>query len=191
MKKEDLCRVFSRMPQLTTRRLTLRPLRVSDSADMYDYARRPDVTKYLLWRPHADASYTKRYLEYLAGRYRIGAHYEWAIVDNESGRMIGTCGFASIDCVNNSAELGYVLHPDFHGKGIMHEAASRVLCYGFDTLHLRRIQARYMVENIASRHVLDKLGMTFEGVTRAGMLVRGFYRDIGVCAILREEFKAE
>ena len=191
MKREDLLRVFSHMPTLQTQRLLLRPMRVSDTDDMYEYAKDPEVTRYLLWRPHTCREYTRSYLEYLAGRYRLGAHYEWAMIHRESGRMIGTCGFASIDCPNACAELGYVLNPDFRGQGLVVEAARCVMDFAFNTLSLHRIEARYMIENLASRRVMDKLGMRFEGVARSSLLVKGLYRDIGKCAILKEEFKAE
>jgi ribosomal-protein-alanine N-acetyltransferase len=191
MKKENLFRIFSHMPELETERLRLRAAKVSDAEDMYAYARDPEVTKYLLWRPHPDKDYTRAYLEYLAGRYRIGAHYEWVMISKETGRMIGTCGFAHIDPPNNSAELGYVLNPAYRGQGLVVEAARRVMEFGFSTLSLHRIEARYMAENLPSRRVMEKLGMRFEGIRREAMLVKGLYRDIGVCAILRNEFYRE
>lgn len=191
MNKETLYRIFSHMPELETERLLLRPMRVCDSADMFAYAHDPEVTRYLLWRPHADVGYTRRYLEYLSGRYRIGAHYEWALIHRETGRMIGTCGFARIDTAHSCAELGYVLNPTFRGQELIPEAARRVLQFGFSVLGLHRIEARYMVENVASRRVMDKLGMSFEGIQRGSMLVKGAYRDIGVCAILANDFHAE
>ena len=190
MDKETLYRIFSNIPELETPRLLLRRMKVCDSADMYDYARRPEVTQYLLWRPHTDVDYTRRYLEYLGGRYRIGAHYEWAVICKENDRMIGTCGFARVDTANNCAELGYVLHPDYHGKGIMTEACLRVLQFGFQVLGLNRIEARYMLGNDASRRVMDRIGMLFEGVRRSGMLVKGSYRDIATCAILAKDYRA-
>lgn len=191
MKKENLLHIFSRMPELETPRLRLRPMRVCDTEDMYEYAKNPEVTRYLLWRPHPNPQYTKSYLEYLAGRYRIGAHYEWALISKETGHMIGTCGFAHIDCPNNRGELGYVLNPAYRGQGLVVEAAQRVMRFGFSVLGLHRIEARYMMENNASRRVMDKLGMRFEGIQRSGMLVRGLYRDIGVCAILANEFRQD
>ncbi len=191
MKKESLYRIFSHMPELQTENLLLRPARVSDADDMFAYAKNPEVSKYLLWSPHPDLAYTRRYLEYLAGRYRIGAHFEWAVIHKKTGRMIGTCGFAKIDTAHNSAELGYVLHPDFRGQGLVVEAAKRVMDFGFSVLMLHRVEARYMVENAASRRVMEKLRMRFEGVYREAMLIKGLYRDIGVCAILRGEFRAE
>jgi ribosomal-protein-alanine N-acetyltransferase len=191
MKKETLYHVFSHFPVLETERLHLRAMRVSDAADMYDYAKRDEVTKYLLWNPHPDVTYTRRYLEYLAGRYRLGQFYDWAIVSKSDQRMIGTCGFVRFDCPHNSAEIGYVLSPDYQGQGYMYEAAQRVMQFGFSVLGLHRIEARYMIENTSSRQVMEKLGMSFEGVKRSSMLVKGQYRDIGYCAILANEFRAE
>ena len=191
MKKENLYHIFSRMPILETERLILRPMRVDDAPDMYDYAKNPDVARFLLWRPHPDITHTREYLEYLAGRYRLGMHYEWAIVLKETNRMIGTCGFAAIDCPHNVGEIGYVLHPDHHGKGLVPEAAARVLRFGFSVLGLHRIEARFMVGNNASCRVMEKLGMRFVGIRREAMLVKGVYRDIGTYAILASEFRAE
>ena len=191
MKKENLLRIFAHMPELETERLLLRAMRVSDAPDMFEYAKNPDVTEYLLWRPHTDVGYTRSYLEYLGGRYRIGGCYEWAVVHKGERRMIGSCGFARIDTAHNCAELGYVLNPAYHGQGLMHEAATRVLRFGFRVLGLHRIEARYMLGNEASRHVMERLGMQFEGVKRQSMLVKGAYRDIATCAILANEFHDE
>ena len=190
MKKENLNRIFSRMPILETDRLLLRPMRVSDAPDMFEYARDPEVTRYLLWSPHESIAHTKGYLEYLGGRYRIGMHYEWAVVLKAENRMIGTCGFVTFDIPHKRGEIGYVINPRYRGQGIAPEAVRRVLQFGFQVLNLHRIDARYMVGNEASRRVMEKVGMRFEGVAREGMLVKGAYRDIGTCAILAPEFRS-
>ena len=105
--------------------------------------------------------------------------------------MIGTCGFTRIDFPHNCGELGYVLNPDYHKKGYATEAAKRVLCFGFEVLELHRIEAKFMQGNDASLHVMEKLGMQFEGYRRDAMLVKGRYRTIGVCAILKNEFQTK
>lgn len=189
MRQETVYQIFSKFPTLETERLVLRALRVSDAADMYDYAKREDVTRYLLWNPHPNVQHTRRYLEYLSGRYRLGLFYDWALINKADKRMIGTCGFVRFDLPHNAAELGYVLNPDYHGQGFMQEAAKRVLKFGFSELELHRIEARFMTENEASLRLMKRLGMTFEGIKRESMLVKGFYRDIGTCAILKNEFK--
>ncbi len=187
MKKETLYRIFSHIPTLETARLLLRPLCVADADDMYRYAQRADVTEYLLWSPHPSASYTRDYLAYIEERYAMGDFYDWAIVEKESGRMIGTCGFTAVDAPHNVGEIGYVLSPEYHGKGYATEAAARVLRFGFETLSLHRIEAKFMQGNDASLHVMEKLGMRFEGYRRDGMLVKGRYRTIGICALLEQD----
>lgn len=188
MNREEIVQKFSKMPTLETERLILRPMRVSDAKDMYHYAKRSDVTTYLLWSPHPSQSYTEEYLRYIEKRYRLGEFYDWAVVDRQSGRMIGTCGFTRLDFPHNVGEIGYVLSPDFHGRGLGTEAASRVLRFGFEVLGLHRIEVKFMQGNEASLHVAEKLGMTFEGYRRDAMLVKGRYRTIGMSAILAEEF---
>jgi ribosomal-protein-alanine N-acetyltransferase len=103
--------------------------------------------------------------------------------------MVGTCGFTSFNCSSDSAEVGYVLNPDYWGKGIALEALERVLQFGFEELKLHRIEARFIQENERSRRVMEKAGMTFEGVHREGMLVKGNYVNVGVCAILASEWE--
>lgn len=188
MNREEIVQLFSEMPTLETERLTLRPMKVSDAEDMYRYAKRLDVTEYLLWCPHPSQSYTEKYLRYIEQRYRLGDFYDWAVVEKQSGRMIGTCGFTRFDCPHNIGEIGYVLSPEVHGKGFGTEAASRVLAFGFEVVGLHRIEVKFMEGNAASLHVAEKLGMTFEGYRRDGMLVKGKYRTIGTSAILSDEF---
>lgn len=190
MKKETVHKVFSNMPTLKSERISLRPMHPMDAEDMYDYAKREEVTRYLLWSPHENISYTKDYLRYIQGRYALGDFYDWAIIDREIRRMIGTCGFTKIDVANNAAEIGYVLHPDFWGKGYAAEAAECVLAFGFDELKLHRIEARFMQPNERSRRVMEKVGMTFEGYHKDLVFVKGAYRTVGVCAITEEDFRA-
>ena len=176
------------MPTLKTERLSLRPMHVIDAEDMYDYARRADVTEYLLWSPHTSISYTKDYLCYIQDRYSLGDFYDWAIIDRDSRRMIGTCGFTRINTANNSGEIGYVINPDFSGRGYATEAARAVMEFGFFTLDLHRIEARFMKGNEGSLRVMEKLGMSFEGYHIDEIFVKGSYRTVGVCAVLREKF---
>ena len=166
-------------------------MRPSDTEDMYEYAKNAEVTKYLTWYPHPDAQYTRDYLEYIGTRYRVGDFFDWAITLKDSGKMIGTCGFTLFDYTNNSAELGYVLNPAFRGQGIAPEALRAVMKFGFDKLALNRAEVHFIEDNKASRRVAEKSGMTFEGVMRGSMLIKGDYKNIGVCSILREEFYAK
>lgn len=184
------------IPSLRSERLLLREMRVCDSHDMYEYSKDPDVTRYLLWSEHPSEDYTRKYLRAVAKRYKKDEYYDWSVVylgsdadiADYNGRMVGTCGFASLDLESRCGEIGYVLNPAVRGHEIIPEAAREVIRFGFEKLSLYRIEARYMIGNDASRRVMEKLGMQFEGVRRSSMLVKGIRRDIGICSILRDEF---
>ena len=187
MKRGKIYKIFTRMPTLTTERLVLRPMRTADAYDMYEYACLEEVTEFLLWSPHPSVSYTRDYLAYIESRYATCDFFDWAVTLKDSGKMIGTVGFTKIDTSNNSAEIGYVLSPQYHGQGIALEAARRIVEFGFDTVGLHRIEAKFMKGNAASLRVMEKLGMTLEGYSVDGMLVKGKYRTIGTCAIIRSQ----
>ncbi len=187
-RKKNKENIYSAMPELDCDRLLLRKMSVFDSDDMFEYAQSEQVTKYLLWSPHESLSYTEQYLTYVRSRYTEGDFFDWAVVLKSEEKMIGTCGFANIDIENNCAEIGYVINPKYHGNGYAAEAVARVIRYGFEVLELNRIEAKYMVGNEASRKVMEKCNMTFEGINKESMLVKGEYRDIGRCAILKNEY---
>ena len=181
---------FQHIPVLQTPRLYLRRMTPHDAADMYDYARLPQVTEYLLWRPHPSKAYTAQYLSQIQADYRAGRFFDWGIIDRQSDRLIGTCGFTTLDFANFVGEIGYVLHPAFSGRGLATEAATEVMKFGFYEIGLHRVEAHYMAENMQSLRVMERLGMHPEGIHRAMLFVKGAFRDIGICAILREEFEA-
>ena len=191
MKKETVFRVFSNIPTLQTERLTLQKLSPRDASDLFEYAHRADVTRYLTWTPHPDPAYSREYLEYLQGRYAGGMFYDWGVRYREDGKMIGTCGFTSFNCTHDKAEVGYVLNPDYWGKGLAAEALACVIRFGFEKLHLHRIEAKFMEENVNSLRVMEKVGMTLEGYARESMFVKGRFVTVGTCAILRSEWEAQ
>lgn len=188
MNKDTVTRYFRDMPEIVTPRLLLRRIRKTDYRDMYSYSRDPEVTRYLTWEPHTSENCTLRYLAYILPKYRSGEFHDWAVVWRESDKMIGTCGFTSLNCDHNYGEIGYVLHRAFWGKGIAPEAIRAIMKVGFLDMNLHRIEAKYILGNDRSRRVMEKCGMQFEGLRRQAMYVKGRYETIGVCSILASEF---
>lgn len=177
-------------PVLEGNRIILRKITKTDAQDMYGYACDPAVTKYLLWQPHESFSYTKRYIDEVVRQYKAHNFFDFAIVLKEDGHMIGTCGFTRLDPVNHSAEIGYVLSSHHWNAGLACEACAMILRFAFCNLGLHRVEARYMPGNLASRRVMEKNGMAFEGIEREAIFVKGAYQDVGKCAILRDEYLA-
>ena len=188
---EEMLSIFSKLPTLTTDRLILRKMLVSDYKDMFDYSSRPETSRYLLWTPHDSPKFSKRYLSYLQGQYRDENFYDFALEDKATKKMIGTCGFTSFDLENNAAEVGYVLHPEYWGKGLAAEALKRLMRFGFTELRLHRLIAKIIDENEASKRVAEKCGFRHEATHKNSMMIKGEYRTICEYAILVSEYLAE
>jgi len=187
----ELSAYFRGDPRLETERLILRKLLPSDAADMYEYACRPETSRYLLWEPHPYYSYTVELTRYLQKEYHEGKFFDFAVVLKENGKMIGTAGFTSYDSKNSCAEVGYVFNPDYWGMGIAAEALSAILNFAFCELGFNRVEAKYIAENINSLRVMEKCDMSPEGVQRQKLFIKGQYRDIGICSVLKSEYLGE
>ena len=176
------------MPDLETDRLKLRAVKKSDLMDIYEYSVNPKTSEFLMWTPHVNLEYTKKFIEIVLAKYKSGDYHDWAIVLKDRKKMIGTCGFTRIDAENSVAEIGYVLNPTYWGEGLATEAAKRVIKFAFEELGVNRVEAKFMFGNEASLKVMFKAGMKFEGYQRESLFVKGKYRTIGIASILKREY---
>lgn len=180
--------VFGRLPALYTQRLVLRPVRMSDAQDLYEYSRDTEVARHVLWEAHRSIHQTRAYIRYLLRQYRSCAPGTFAIALRETGKVVGTIGFMWVQSENRSAEVGYSLSRDYWNRGLMSEALKAVLAFGFGQLHLNRIEAQHECDNPASGHVMRNAGMKHEGTLRQRIYNKGRFADVELYAILRSEF---
>lgn len=174
------------MKIIETERLILSKWSKKDAADLYAYARNPNVGPHAGWKPHADVKESKRIIKTIFQPNEV-----WAIRDKKNGKAIGTIGFEKDKYRPdvNSRELGYSLSEDYWGKGIMTEAAKAVIKYGFDTLNLQMICICTGPENKRSQNVIRKCGFTYEGTLRcAYKIYDGTLRDVLCHSLFREEY---
>ena len=163
---------FSNLPHIETDRLVLRPLQMSDARDMYEYARDPEVSRYVLWDAHKSIWETKRFLHFARSQYRRGFPGSFAVNPDYK-----------------SAEVGYSLGREWWNKGLMTEALDATLRFGFEELKLNRIEAQHDTQNPASGRVMAHCGMRFEGVMRQRIMNKGTFRDVAVYAILKNDWQ--
>lgn len=175
--------------KLETERLILRKFKISDAKDMYEsYCSRDIVTKYLRWLPHKSVEDTIEYLrEIVLPKYHQEYTYRWAIELKESKKVIGCIDIVYIDLSTKKCTIGWVLSDDYWSKGIMTEAAKKVVEFIFKE-GFTRVQSHHHVENIASGKVMQKIGMTYEGRLRKYDLDRyGQIIDCEIYAIVKEK----
>jgi ribosomal-protein-alanine N-acetyltransferase len=182
--------IFGDLPKLETERLILRKLNPGDAADVFEYASDPEVTRYLLWDTHKAISDSMSFISAALARYQAGAPAPWGIALKSEGKIIGTCDYIAYRETHGRAEIGYALSRRYWGRGIMTEAVRKVIGYGFRVKGLNRIQAVCDVPNIGSARVLEKAGMTFEGILREYIIHNGTPRSVKMYSILKNEWRA-
>jgi [ribosomal protein S5]-alanine N-acetyltransferase len=182
---------FSSLPAMETERLLLRKITMADMADIYEYGSDPLVSRYVGWPTHESMEDTQEFASHIIQQYEKESIGFWGIELKENRKLIGTIDFVSWQPKHKTAEIGYVISPDYWGKGYTSEAVKKVFSFGFIDMDLVRIQARCFLENIGSQRVMEKAGMTFEGVVRKGLYMKGKHQDLKLYSILKEEYSQE
>lgn len=175
------------LPVLETQRLVLRKIDKNDANHIFHYGSNPRVSEKVTWETHKSMEDTEAFIEFVLKGYDEKKKALWGIELKESGQIIGTIDFVTINDKHKNGEIGYVLSPEHWGRGITTEAAQRVIEFGFKELGLVRIQARCFTDNIGSQRVMEKASMSFEGITRKGMFAKGDYQDLKMYSILADE----
>ena len=170
---------------IATPRLTLRDFARSDLAAIHDYSSDPKVTKYLFFGPR-DADGSAQYLEgLLASQLELPrTRFELAVEEIESGRVIGACDLSLIE--RNVVDLGYMLGLADWGKGYATEIALALVDAAFFDLRADRIISTVDVNNQASIHVLEKVGMRWEAIFRKHRRAKNRWWDCHLFVLPRE-----
>lgn len=160
---------MTEIPTLTTDRLILRKIRTSDACDIFrNYAQNPSVTKFLSWRCHESIADTHAFVSRTLDELRAGDTLPWVIRTRGAPDVIGMLG-VHID--GHKAMIGYVLAEESWGLGFMSEALRAVMSHLKESRpDLVRLWAFCDVANPASSRVMEKAGMTREGVLKSWAL---------------------
>lgn len=147
---------------LTTARLALRRFTLDDLELLVRLHSDPRVMRYaggLLSREQSLEVLRDRTLDYYEQHPGLGV---WATIERSTGDCVGLHLLNNIrgeSCI----QVGYLLYPEYWGRGYATEMAVRVLRYGFEALRLPRIVAITALENIESQRVLQKAGLLRDG----------------------------
>lgn len=186
----EISRVFGDLPTLETARLILRRMTLDDVTDVFEYARDPEVARYTTWEAHASIEDSRRFLEWVVQQYTEGQVGPWGVVHKGDRKLIGTCGYVWWLPRHARAEIAYAISRAYWNHGLTTEAVREVIDFGYVAMGLNRIEARCNLENIASERVMQKVGMTFEGILREQMFAKGEFQDLKLYTILRREYEA-
>jgi RimJ/RimL family protein N-acetyltransferase len=171
--------------ELQTFRLTLRSFREADIDVMAQLFANPDFMRFSLG-VFTEREQTIAFIKKVMGWDLAGIPSQFAVVLRDQDTVLGYCGFFHhSEHGIEDIEIGYRLHPDYWNRGLITEAARAVRDHGFRDWKLLRVVSLVHPENVPSRRVAEKNGMTVE----KQITFRGF--PTLVYAMAREEWLAE
>jgi ribosomal-protein-alanine N-acetyltransferase len=172
-------------PTLETARLRIRPYRETDIAELLPLIGTREVAATTLRIAHP---YTEQDARDFLVMTREPGKLWLAITLRSDGRQIGGVGLR-VDKPHQNAELGYWLGVPYWRQGYATEASREMLRYGFDELGLHRIFASHFKHNVASGHILLKLGMRHEGCQREQICKWDRFVDLELYGLLRQDWQ--
>jgi ribosomal-protein-alanine N-acetyltransferase len=150
---------------LLTERLELRAFEPGDLEALHAVYGDPEVTRFIPAYPTLE--HTRRALDIHVREAREGNPAFWALIERESGDLIGDAGLGLIEGIGPEFELGYTIGPPWWGRGYATEAARAVRDHALGPLALPELLALVRPENVASINVLEKIGMERVGTRHA------------------------
>lgn len=165
------------MTILTTARLRLEPVADAHFDDLLAMNRLPEVMRFITGKPDTPDD-TLAMIARAKARWAAFGFTTWAIFEAGGTRLIGLCAIMHLGGdPANTLELGWRLRPEAWGKGYASEATRRIAQFAFDELGTSSVCAVCDPANLASRRVMERLGMRDQGVAV------WYERDVAVYAL--------
>ncbi|MCM3783451.1 GNAT family N-acetyltransferase [Neobacillus mesonae] len=175
-------------PVIETDRLLLRAMDHSDAEALFDYFSKDEVTMYYDLESFTQLEQAEGLIQNWNNRYERQEAIRWGITLKSSDLVIGTCGYHNLKKKHLKAEIGYELHPSYWGEGIMNEAVSAILAFGFKQMGFNRIEALVHCENVNSKRFLEKSSFLQEGILREALMKNKTAAAAALYSLLKREF---
>lgn len=173
---------------IETKRLLLRRFVLEDAESMKrNWVADPSVQHSYGEPTYITLRQIRDLLDVYIAKYQDDDVYRFGIFEKESKECIGQIAFFLVDVKNHFAEIEYCVGRAFQCKGYATEATRAVIDYGFDKIHLHKIQICCRETNLASSKVIDKCGFYYEGMLRDYFYIDGKYEGRKYFSLLENE----
>ena len=150
-------RSLTALPILTTERLTLRQLIISDEQEIFTLRSDSEINKYLDRQISHTIDDARDFINKVTENINKNDSLYWAITFSDKNILVGTICLFGFSDENNKCEIGYELLANFQGQGIMKEAVAKVIDYAFNAIKVQKIEAFFHRDNQRSINLLEKL----------------------------------
>ena len=175
---------FKPFPLIETERLRLRKISRKDVNEIFFLRSDKRVLHYLDKAPAKTKKDAYDFIKIVHDAEKNADGITWGITLKNIEKIIGTIGFWRMQKEHYRAEIGYILHPDYWGKGITQEAITVVIKYGFEVMKLHSIEANVNPDNAASIRLLEKNGFVREAYFKENYYFDGSFLDSAVYSLI-------
>jgi ribosomal-protein-alanine N-acetyltransferase len=175
--------------ELNTNRLIIREVTWDDLDDIFILESSPEIDEFNTLGIPDNINVTREHLRPFISdqKAEVRKKYCWTIRLQTTAEFIGLAGMTLTADRFKMGEIWYNLMPSHWGNGYATETAKRLIRFGFEMLHLHRIEAGVATENKRYIKVLEKAGMSIEGIRRKILPIRGDWVDNYHYAILEDD----
>lgn len=146
---------------VTTQRLNLRMFDESDAPALLAVLKGEDVLKYFPPGPPPSLDLAQRMIQRVLGAWKELGYGLWAVESSSSGEFLGRAGLQHIE-ETDEIEVDFIIDRRHWGRGLATEAGMAALDFGFGQMGFQRVVGIVHVDNLASRRVLEKIGMSHD-----------------------------
>ena len=179
--------IFNTFPELESERLYFSQYKLHHAERLLSIRSHKAVSKYMDTQIPKTIEDTQKRIKGYHTAFNDAQGITWAIIDKKSQQLIGDFGIWKIDKHNSRGEIGYILHPDFWGKGYMKETFDSLIRFGFNNLNLHSFEANVNVENNNSKALLLKFGFKLEAHFRENFYFDGRFLDSEIYCLLASD----
>lgn len=151
-----LNRSFTPFPILATERLTLRQLVINDEQEIFTLRSDSEINKYLDRQVSNTINDARNFINKVNENINKNDSLYWAIILGDRNILVGTICLFNFSEEKDKCEIGFELLTNFQGRGIMKEAAEKVIDYAFNTIKVQKIEAFLHRDNQRSIKLLEK-----------------------------------
>ena len=180
---------FKPFPLIETERLRLRKISRKDVNEIFFLRSDKRVLHYLDKAPAKTKKDAYDFIKIVHDAEKNVDGITWGITLKNIEKIIGTIGFWRMQKEHYRAEIGYILHPDYWGKGITQEAITVVIKYGFEVMKLHSIEANVNPDNAASIRLLEKNGFVREAYFKENYYFDGKFLDSAIYSLIISDYE--
>lgn len=175
---------FSPFPSLSTKRLDLRRISDQDEEEIFFLRSDKEILQFLDRNPAKSIDEVRQWIRMINDGTDNNQYITWAMALKSDPKLIGTIAFWNVQKEHYRAEIGYALVSEFQGKGLMQEAMTIVLDYGFNTMKLHSVEANVNPANKRSIRLLEKNGFVREAYHRENYYYNGRFLDSVIYSLI-------